>query len=117
MRIGELAKRSTVSRTTIRFYERHGLIRSEAGDSHTNNYRDYSEDNVHRLSFISGAREAGMSLAEIRDLMDAVAGSCDAETRRGVLVAHIDELRRRRAQIEKVETFLASFLSDPDTSA
>jgi len=44
MRIGELAKRSEVSRDTIRFYERNGLIFSMPSDSGTNSYREYFEE-------------------------------------------------------------------------
>lgn len=113
MRIGELAERSGISRDTIRFYERNGLISSVAGGSETNNYRDYPDDNLMRLAFFGKAREAGVSIADLRDIMEAIAGSCDKEVGRRVIRGKIDELRERAEQIQKV----ISFLEEAVTSA
>ena len=68
LKIGELAALASVSRDTLRFYEKHGLItpgeRSGAG------YRLYSETDVHRISFIIGAKEVGFTLNEIHQLLE-----------------------------------------------
>jgi DNA-binding transcriptional MerR regulator len=69
MRIGELAKRSNLSRDAIRFYERNGLIRSDPGRDASNNYRDYPEDCVPTLDMISEAQAAGFTIAELRRFM------------------------------------------------
>ncbi len=69
MRIGELAKRTDVSRDTIRFYERHGLIQSAPGEGTTNSYRDYPEDAVFTLEVIQDAQAAGLSIADITVLV------------------------------------------------
>ncbi len=69
MRIGELAKRANVSRDTIRFYERHGLIRSAPGAGQTNSYRNYPEDAVFTLEVIQDAQAAGLSIADITVLV------------------------------------------------
>jgi DNA-binding transcriptional MerR regulator len=66
MRIGELAKRSGLSRDTIRFYEREGLIESEASAEKSNDYRDYSEEMLERLGMIDQARSAGFSVADLQ---------------------------------------------------
>lgn len=65
MRIGELAKKTNLSRDTIRFYERNGLISSQESESDTNSYRDYPEDMVERLLMIREAQNAGFSIAEL----------------------------------------------------
>lgn len=65
MRIGELSKRAAISRDTIRFYEKNGLIASEPGDSPSNNYRDYPEDSVLTLALIKEAQAAGFTIAEL----------------------------------------------------
>lgn len=106
MRIGELAERSGVSRDTIRFYERNGLIHSDIGDSETNNYRDYPEDNLLKLDFFTKARSAGISIADLRDIMEAIAGSCDQDVAKAVIRTKVDELRERANQIQKVVEFL-----------
>lgn len=67
MRIGELAKRSGVEATTIRYYEQIGLMpapaRKESG------YRDYGKEAAARLSFIRTAQSVGLTLGEIREVL------------------------------------------------
>jgi DNA-binding transcriptional MerR regulator len=69
MRIGELAKRSGLSRDTIRFYEKQGLIRSLPGRAVSNSYRDYPEEQLDQLEMIGQAQRAGFSLADVQKLM------------------------------------------------
>jgi MerR family copper efflux transcriptional regulator len=67
MRIGELAERAGVTAKTLRFYEQAGLLpaphRSPSG------YRDYDETALDRLRFIRAAQAAGLTLAEIGDVI------------------------------------------------
>lgn len=68
IKIGELAKMAACPVVTIRFYEREGLLqRPERNDS---NYRLYDQKAVDRLRFILHCRRHGISLAEIRGLID-----------------------------------------------
>jgi MerR family Zn(II)-responsive transcriptional regulator of zntA len=68
VKIGELAALAKVSRDTLRFYERHGLVtptdRNDAG------YRLYSASDVNRISFILSAKEVGFTLNEIHQLLE-----------------------------------------------
>ena len=57
LKIGELAALSKVSRDTLRFYEKHGLITPSARNA--SGYRLYSDADVHRISFIISAKEVG----------------------------------------------------------
>ncbi len=111
MRIGELAQKSGVSRDTIRFYERNGLITSTVGDSGTNSYRNYKDDCLVWLQFFAGAREAGMSVADLRSIVEATAESCDREVARAVVQRKIEELKERANQIGNVVRFLENALS------
>lgn len=79
MRIGELAKQTSVSRDTIRFYERHGLITSRPSASLSNNYRIYSEDAVPTLDLIREAQAAGFTLAELRQFITTLQNSSDPD--------------------------------------
>lgn len=65
MRIGEFAKKAQVSRDTIRFYERHGLIASTVDPAASNSYRVYPEDALLTLDVIRDAQAAGLSIADI----------------------------------------------------
>ncbi|MEN8668502.1 MULTISPECIES: Zn(2+)-responsive transcriptional regulator [unclassified Ketobacter] len=67
LKIGELANLANVSQDTLRFYEKHGLMRpsarSEAG------YRLYSAQDLQRIRFILSAKEVGFTLKEIEELL------------------------------------------------
>lgn len=75
MRIGQLAKRTGLSRDTIRFYERHGLIESMPSTDPANSFRNYPEELVERLSIIVEARDAGLSIADLRLLTRCLEGA------------------------------------------
>ena len=62
--IGEVAKRSGVAASALRFYEDRGLIRSErAGSGH----RRYPRAVLRRIAFIVFAQRIGLTLGEIGD--------------------------------------------------
>lgn len=65
--IGEMARRTGVKVTTIRYYESRGLIpqpvRTQGGQ------RRYDEAALERLAFLRHARELGFGLDDIADLM------------------------------------------------
>ena len=67
MKIGELAKAIGLSTKTIRFYEAEGLIpdppRTGSG------YRAYAEPDAARLAFILKAKRLGLSLDEIKGIL------------------------------------------------
>ena len=64
--IGEVAARSGVATSALRFYEEHGLIRSERNES---GHRRYHPDVMRRVSFIRIAQRVGLSLAEVSDAL------------------------------------------------
>jgi len=67
VRIGELAARSGVTAKTVRFWESTGLL---ADPSRTpSGYREYPPEVVDRLEFIRHAQTAGLTLAEIRQVL------------------------------------------------
>lgn len=114
MRIGELAKRAEVSRDTIRFYERHGLIRSEVDAGAGNNYRDYPEDAVMTLEVIRDAQSAGLSIADITVFMGQFMAQNGPDDVMAFLDRKIDEVTARQAacarfleMLEQTKTALA----------
>jgi MerR family copper efflux transcriptional regulator len=62
VQIGEIASATGLSRDTLRFYERRGLLRARRS---TNGYRDYPPEAVEWLRYIRLAQSLGFSLAEI----------------------------------------------------
>lgn len=112
MKIGALADATGLSRDTIRFYERNGLISSQSGSEQTNSYRNYPEELVFRLKVIQQARDAGMAVADIKEMFDAMEGSCDPSEARTVMQAKIAELQDNIRQIENVVAFLKAQIED-----
>jgi DNA-binding transcriptional MerR regulator len=66
MQIGELAKRTGLNASRIRFYEAQGLI---SVTRRANGYRAYSAEALVALNIITSAQDAGFTLAQIRRLM------------------------------------------------
>ncbi|MGQ0576114.1 MAG: heavy metal-responsive transcriptional regulator [Pseudonocardia sp.] len=65
-RISQLADRVGVPATTLRFYEKVGLL---AADRSPAGYRRYGEADVERVQFIAAAKQLGLALEQIRDLL------------------------------------------------
>jgi len=63
MTIGEVAKRSGVATSALRYYEDQGLIHSERTDS---GHRRYPRAVIRRVAFIVFAQKIGLSLEEVR---------------------------------------------------
>jgi DNA-binding transcriptional MerR regulator len=71
MLINELSKKTGVSIHTIRFYENKGLIQGVTNECvKTNNYKNYDDSHVERISVIKEAQEVGFTLSEIKTLLD-----------------------------------------------
>jgi MerR family transcriptional regulator, copper efflux regulator len=62
MQIGEIADATGLSRDTLRFYEKRGLLRARRS---ANGYRDYPPEAVDWLRYLRLAQSLGFTLAEI----------------------------------------------------
>ena len=67
--IGELARRSGVATSALRFYEERGLIVAERTSG---NQRVYPRPTLRRVAFIRAAQEVGLTLDEIRQALAAL---------------------------------------------
>lgn len=67
MKIGELAKRTGLAASAIRFYESKGLL--NAVSRQENGYRDYPLEAVAVLSIIVNAQQTGFTLDEIKQVL------------------------------------------------
>lgn len=114
MRIGKLAEHNGVTTKTIRFWESTGLLpeptRTPSG------YRDYDPDIVERLRFIRHAQAAGLTLAEIGQVLTI---SDDGDPPCGHVsdlihqhLADIDERIRELTETRTLLTHLAERAAD-----
>jgi DNA-binding transcriptional MerR regulator len=100
--IGELATRADVAATTLRYYERIGLIQSPA---RVGGQRRYDDSIVARLDVIRLCKAAGFALDEIQllfadDAPGRPASRALAETKLVEIDTRIAELQRAREIIE-----------------
>ncbi|MET7898866.1 heavy metal-responsive transcriptional regulator [Streptomyces mirabilis] len=103
-RISQLAERSGVPATTLRFYETAGLLPAERTAS---GYRVYGENAVDRLAFISSAKLLGLALEEIRDLLDVREEGVCASVRARMLPLVADRIRDTDGRIAELRAFSA----------
>ncbi len=98
MRIGELAQRAEVTAKTIRYYESIGVMREPARTQ--SGYRDYHDDAIERLRFVRDAQATGLTLSEIRSVLEMKdSGARTCEHTRSLLRAHLADLDE---QIERL---------------
>lgn len=91
--VGELARRFDLEAHVLRHWEDVGLLlpeRDRAGR------RVYGEGDAYRVATILASKASGMSLEEVRGLLDA-----STEGRREALQAHLLELDRRQREVER----------------
>ncbi len=101
-RIGDAAKRSGIAAANIRYYEKERLL--SPGVREDNQYRLYTDGDVHRLRFIRLCRAMDMSLDEVRTLL-ALDGArkADCVAARETLDAHLGHVRERLAELQALE--------------
>lgn len=107
LRIGEAAKRTGVSAANIRYYEREGLLSPALRQD--NDYRLYTEGDLHRLRFIRMCRAMDMSLNEVRTLLALDwerPADCQAAT--ATIEAHLQHVRQRLQELRTLEQELQS---------
>ncbi len=98
MKIGELAARSGLTASRIRFYETSGLL--SAVERKDNGYRQYGDEALWMLELIASAQSVGFSLDEIRSLLPDSQATWQHD-------ALLESLQRKVDEIELLQKRLA----------
>jgi MerR family redox-sensitive transcriptional activator SoxR len=98
--IGEVAQRTGLNATTLRYYEDVGLIPAPARESGQRRYEDEALD---LITVITAAKEAGFTLDEIADLVGQMSRTRPDRTWRKLATAKQAELRQ---QIQRLEAMV-----------
>jgi MerR family copper efflux transcriptional regulator len=109
MNIGEAADGSGVTAKMIRYYESIGLLpkagRRESG------YRDYGEEDIHRLRFVKRARELGFSMDRIKALLALWNDQKRSNaTVRRLASEHVDELQGQSKKLLEMIAVLRNLI-------
>lgn len=108
MNVGDAAQRSGLPAKSIRYYEEIGLIRPQRAG---NGYRDYSGDDIHRLTFLRRARNLGFSIDDCRQLMalyqDRSRASHDV---REIAAAHVTAIEEKVRELQSMRSTLQKLI-------
>lgn len=106
MAIGEMARLAGVPTSTVRYYERQGLIEP---DTRQSGQRRYGHAKLRRLVFIGLLQDAGLSLSDIRGVLKA--SSVDVWNEIGR--RRLEQLESEIARLEHARTYLRGALLCP----
>jgi len=107
MLIGEISLKTGLSRDTIRYYEKIGLIKINKRQRRDNNYKEYSAEIIERLEIIKRAKYLGFSLQEIKELIDAWANkTLTVEERIELFESRIAMLDEKILRLNEVKSLI-----------
>jgi MerR family redox-sensitive transcriptional activator SoxR len=101
--IGQVAARAGVATSTIRYYERRGLV---AADERASGQRRYRTETLRRLVFVGMLQDAGLSLDEI----DGVLSAPDVASWKAIAARRLTALDDEIAQLQHAREILAAAL-------
>ncbi len=110
---GDLARATGNTVRTIRFYEEEGLLAPAvvSGGGH----RRYTPEDLERLLLIADLREIGLSLCEIRSILELRCGCCNAADFairfQQVLAGRLEQTERRLERLRRVQNELHDALA------
>jgi DNA-binding transcriptional MerR regulator len=108
--ISQLAHAAEVPTTTVRYYERVGLVQPE--DRSEGNYRLYSDESLQKLKFIRTAQSIGFTLDDVKALLsapDSSAASCRQV--QSLVEERLAEVAQRLKDLRHVQHVLKSALA------
>jgi DNA-binding transcriptional MerR regulator len=111
MQIGELSSATGLSRDTLRFYEKRGLV---ASNRRSNGYREYPAEAVEWLCYVRTAQALGFTLAEIETGLPMLTGvEAAGPLLREVLRSKLKEIDERIAALTVLRADLAQRIEEP----
>lgn len=106
--VTELARKCNLSRATILYYERQGLlIPAHRSD---NGYRWYGEQEIQRLESIAAYRSYGLPIKSIKKLLGKRRDSSSIE----LLKEHFYQLEQEINRLKEQQQALVALLQEPD---
>ncbi|MEQ8285478.1 Cu(I)-responsive transcriptional regulator [Thalassospira sp.] len=108
MNISDAATECGLPAKTIRYYEEIGLVNP---GRLSNGYRDYGDDDLHKLRFLQRARGLGFSVEDCRGLLslyeDRNRASADVKE---IAKTHLAEIQRKIAELQSLQKTLSDLV-------
>ena len=101
MRINDVVQKVDLSKRAVKYYEEQGLLQIKKDE---NGYRNYTENDVKILKEISVYRKLGISIADIRLLLEKK----DTQILEKILREKESELSDRKEELEALRSFIRS---------
>lgn len=111
LKIGDVATRSGLSVKTVRYYEEIGLLaptveRSDSG------YRLFDPSVINRLAFVKRAQSLGLSLSEIREILNiSDRGELPCDEVKQHLALKVDEINQQIKALQLLKSELQQLLN------
>jgi len=117
MLIGEISKKSSLSRDTIRFYERQGLIKVNRTESEWNNYKNYTDETLKRLELIKMIKGFGFTLNETDEMLEMIEmGTASCLVVSNKVYEKIESIDRKIKELKAVKQMIFNKIKDGQTN-
>lgn len=105
MKIAEVTHKYNISRQTLYYWERTGLLYKIAKDK--NGYRDYNEENLKQIEFVTCMRNAGMTVDKLKKYMVLYSsGDQTFEQRKQLIADQLDEIKHQIIKYKNAQQVL-----------
>lgn len=113
MLIGELAAKTGLSRDTIRFYEKQGLIAVGRKERRFNNYKEYTDQTLERLLTIKRIKGFGFTLNETLEFLELIAANAaSCETVSGKVYQKVFVIDAKIKELEQIKQLVLTGLNN-----
>ena len=105
MTIAEVSKKFDISSTTLRYYEKIGLMNPVSKNA--SGHRDYQEADFRRINFIKCMRKAGMTIEQIKLYVDLFnEGEHTIARRKEIMIEQLGNLEEQVSELEDIIAYL-----------
>ncbi|MEH1886822.1 MerR family transcriptional regulator [Nostoc sp.] len=112
MLIGELSKKTGLSKDTIRFYEKMGLIAASDKQAGTRIYKEYTAEIVDRLLMINQGKGLGFTLNEIKQMLDDWGSNAMPQSEQiRTIERKLEEIAKKIQKLSEIKSYLTTKLS------
>ena len=110
LHVTELARLAGVTPATVRYYSRVGLLQPQREPS--NGYRCFSESDKHRVVFIRRAQALGLTISDIKSILDTSdRGEAPCDHVRALVEERLNTVQEQLSELQTIETRISQTLT------